>query len=417
MSLFSTLSSVIRFDRPIISARKRRFVRAANIDDLRLIAKRRLPGGIFDYIDGAAEDEVTAGRNVSGFSSIEFRPRVLADVASVDTTTQLFGRTHSMPLMLGPTGFTRMANSQGELAVARAADRVRLPYTLSTLSTRSIEEVGKETLGSKWFQVYVWRDRGLVAEMVERARVSGYEGLMVTVDTAVLGRRERDVRRGFTLPPKIGIGTVIDGAVHPSWTLDFLRHEPITFANVATRADKNGGTAVTLSSFINEQFDPALSWKDIEWLRGIWSGPLMLKGIQRVEDATLATEHGVDGIMVSNHGGRQLDYAPASIDILEEVVQAVGGKMTVVCDGGIRRGSDIVKALALGADACSIGRAYLYGLGAAGEVGVDRALSMLRDEMVRTMALAGVRNIGEITRDLVRVRTHDSSSPTKKSAW
>lgn len=405
MGLFSTLSSVIRFDRPIISPRKRRLARAANIDDLRLIAKRRLPGGIFDYIDGAAEDEVTARRNVHGFSNIEFRPRVLADVASVDTTTDLFGYSHSLPLMLGPTGFTRMANSQGELAVARAAEHMGLPYTLSTLSTRSIEEVGKETLGVKWFQVYVWRDRGLVAEMVERARTSGYAGLMVTVDTAVLGRRERDVRRGFTLPPKIGLGTIIDGAVHPSWTFDFLRHEPITFANVATRADKNGGTAVTLSSFINEQFDPALSWKDIEWLRGIWNGPLMLKGIQRIEDASIAAQHNVNGIMVSNHGGRQLDYAPASIAILEEVVQEVGGRMTVICDGGIRRGSDIVKAIALGANACSIGRAYLYGLGAAGEVGVTRALAMLRDETQRTMALAGVRSIGEITRDLVNVRT------------
>jgi L-lactate dehydrogenase (cytochrome) len=309
-----------------------------------------------------------------------------------------------MPLILGPTGFTRMAHSQGELAVARAADRMRLPYTLSTLSTRSIEEVGKETQGVKWFQVYVWRDRALVAEMVKRAKASGYTGLMVTVDTAVLGRRERDVRRGFTLPPKIGLGTIIDGALHPNWTLDFLRHEPITFANVATRADKNGGTAVTLSSFINEQFDPALSWKDIEWLRDVWRGPLMIKGIQRVEDASLAVRHGVDGIMVSNHGGRQLDYAPASISILEEIVQEVDGRMKVICDGGIRRGSDIVKAVALGADACSIGRAYLYGLGAAGEIGVDRALSLLRDEMLRTMSLVGVRNVKEISRDIVTVR-------------
>lgn len=404
MGIFSTLSSVVRFDRPIISVRKRRFVRAANIDDLRSIARRRLPGGIFDYIDGAAEDEVTARRNVDGFGQIEFRPRVLADVSAIDTSTRLFGETHSMPLILGPTGFTRMAHSQGELAVARAADRMRLPYTLSTLSTRSIEEVGAETLGVKWFQVYVWRDRGLVEEMVNRARACGYTGIMLTVDTAVLGRRERDVRRGFTLPPKIGLGTMIDGAIHPSWTLDFLRHEPITFANVASRADKNGGTAVSLSAFINEQFDPGLSWKDVEWLRGIWSGPLMLKGIQRVQDADTAVAHGVDGIMVSNHGGRQLDHAPAPIDILEEVVQTVGGRIAVICDGGIRRGSDIVKALALGADACSIGRAYLYGLGAAGEAGVNRALEMLRDEMTRTMALAGVRSVEEITRELVHVR-------------
>lgn len=406
MGIFSALSSVVRFDRPILSARKRRFVRAANIDDLRSIARRRLPGGIFDYIDGAAEDEVTARRNVDGFAKIEFRPKVLADVSTIDTSTRLFGEALSMPLILGPTGFTRMAHSQGELAVARAAERMGLPYTLSTLATRSIEEVGAETNGSKWFQVYVWRDRGLVEEMVKRARDSGYTGIMLTVDTAVLGRRERDVRRGFTLPPKIGIGTLIDGAVHPSWTLDFLRHEPITFANVVGRSGKDGGTAVSLSSFINEQFDPGLSWADVEWLRGIWPGPFMLKGIQRAQDAEIAVAHGVDGVMVSNHGGRQLDHAPAAIDILEEVVHAVAGRSAVICDGGIRRGSDIVKALALGADACSIGRAYLYGLGAAGEVGVNRALEMLRDEMTRTMALAGVRCVAEVTRDLVSLQRH-----------
>lgn len=404
MGIFSTLSSVVRFDRPVLSVRKRRLTRAANIDDLRLIAKRRLPGGIFDYIDGAAEDEVTARRNVDGYSRIEFRPRVLADVSSVDTSTKLFGYEHTLPLMLGPTGFTRMANSQGELAVARAAEHKGLAYTLSTMSTRSIEDVAGASRGVKWFQVYAWRDRGLVEEMVSRARESGYAGVMLTVDTAVLGRRERDVRRGFTLPPKIGLGTIIDGALHPSWTIDFLRHEPITFANVAGRADRDGGTAVTLSSFINSQFDPGLSWRDVEWLRGLWHGPFALKGIQRVEDAEIAIDHGVDGILVSNHGGRQLDHAPASIDILEDVVQRVGGRITVVCDGGVRRGSDIVKALALGADACSIGRAYLYGLGAAGEIGVSRALDMLHDEMVRTMALAGVRNVAEITRELVHVR-------------
>lgn len=404
MGLFSTLSSVVRFDRPIISPRKRRFVRAANIDDLRSIARRRLPGGIFDYIDGAAEDEVTSRRNVEGFSRIEFRPRVLTDVSTIDTSTTLFGHTHGMPLILGPTGFTRMTHSQGELAVARAAERARLPYTLSTLSTRSIEEVGEVSNGVKWFQVYVWRDRALVADMVARARAAGYTGIMLTVDTAVLGRRERDVRRGFTLPPKIGLGTIIDGARHPGWTVDFLTHGPITFANVASHGDKNGGTAVTLSSFINEQFDPGLTWSDVEWLRSIWDGPLMLKGIQRVEDASLAVANGVDGILVSNHGGRQLDHAPASIEILLDIVQKVAGRSVVVCDGGVRRGSDIVKALALGADACAIGRAYLYGMGASGERGVDRALGMLHDEMLRSMALSGVRTVHEISRDLVQLR-------------
>ncbi|MGA0863466.1 MAG: alpha-hydroxy acid oxidase [Ilumatobacteraceae bacterium] len=396
--MISTLRSVARFSLPRFGV-SGRLSRAANVADLRGIARRRLPGGIFDYIDGAAEDEVTLRSNVDAFASWRFVPRVLRDVSSVDTSTTLFGRSLPVPLILSPTGFSRIADSQGELAVARSAARHELPYCLSTLSTRSIEEVASVSNGDKWFQVYVWRDRGLTSEMLTRASAAGYSTIAITVDTPVLGRRERDTRRGFTLPPTLGLSTIVDGIRHPGWTWDFVRGGPITFSNIAAHA--GGGTAVTLSEFIAAQFDPSLSWDDIAWFRERWSGSIVIKGIQSVDDASLAVHHGVDGVMLSNHGGRQLDHAPAPIDLVAPVRDAVGDSLAVICDGGIRRGSDVVKALALGADACTMGRTYLYGLGAAGERGVDTAIEMLTSEMRRTMALAGLRSLGEITRDVI----------------
>ncbi len=406
MPMLATLRSVLRF-RGIEWDRTRRRLRgAANVDDLRAIAKRRLPGGVFDYIDGGAEDERTLAANTAAFARIELRPRVLRDVSKIDTTTQLLGRVLPPPLILAPTGFTRIAHPDGELAVARAAARAGLPYTLSTLSTRSIEEVAAVSAGPKWFQVYVWRDRGLVRSMLERAKESGFETIMITVDTAVLGRRERDVRRGFTLPPKIGLDTLIDGARHPSWTWAFARAEPIVFANVvASAADDvgDGSDAVTLSDYISDQFDPALSWDTLAWFRSIWDGPILLKGVQGVDDARLAVEHGVDGVILSNHGGRQLDGAPAPVELVAPVADAVGGDIAIICDGGIRRGSDIAKALALGADACMIGRPYLWGLAAAGgEAGVDHVLHLLLEGMERTMALLGARDVAALGRDLLR---------------
>lgn len=400
MKMLETFRSVVQFKPLELDPIARRLARAASIEDLRRIARRRLPRGVFDYIDGAAEDERTMANNAHDFARIEFRPRVLRDVSDIDTGTTVLGRRIPLPLLLSPTGFTRIADSQGELAVARAAGRAGLPYALSTLSTRSIEEVAGAAEGPKWFQVYTWKDRGLVAEMLERAGAAGYEAIILTVDTAVLGRRERDVRRGYTLPPKVGLGTLIDGAFHPGWTIDFLRGGAITFSNVAGR-EGDGSTAVSLAAYANSQFTQALSWSDIDWLRSRWERPIVLKGIQTVEDAKQAVASGVDAIELSNHGGRQLDGAPSPIALVEPVAQEIAGAIDIICDGGVRRGSDIVKALALGATAVAIGRPYLYGLGAAGERGVDHVLEFFRTGMERTMALTGVRSVAEIDRDLV----------------
>ena len=405
MGMIETFRSVVRFRRPTLNPLERRLRQCVSVDDMRRVAKRRLPRGVFDYIDGAAEDERTMARNVEAFAGYQFEPRVLRDVSDLDTSSTLFGRSMEMPLIIAPTGYTRIADSQGELAVARAAQRAGIPYSLSTMGTRSIEEVASVCDGDKWFQIYTWRDRPLVEELVGRAKDAGYTTVWLTVDIAVLGRRERDVRRGFTLPPKIGPETLIDGALHPAWTLDFLRHEPIKFANVVGRHEVDGSTPISLANKVASHFDQSLSWKDIEWLRSIWDGPIVLKGIQTVADAKQAVAMGVQGIGLSNHGGRQLDDAPVPLELVEPVRDEVGDEVVVICDGGVRRGSDIVKAIALGADAVTVGRPYLYALGAAGERGVDQLLSFMREGMERTMALTGVRSVSEIDRSLVRRRT------------
>src|SRR5437764_2306387 len=335
------------------------------------------------------------------FICVRFRPRIQCEVGTVDVGTTLLGAPLDYPLVLAPTGFTRIADPDGELAVARAAARAGLPYTLSTMSTRSIEEVRSVSDGRLWFQVYAWRDRGLVKEMIERAAAAQYEALVLTVDTAVLGRRERDVRRGFALPPTIGPRTLVDGALHPGWTWSFVRSEPIRFANVVGRDVGDGASPVTLSDYINTQFDPALAWSDVDWLRSVWDGPIVVKGVQTVEDAVLAAERGVEAIALSNHGGRQLDGAPAIFPLVAPVRDAVGDRAEVICDGGIRRGSDIVKAVAAGADAAMAGRAYLYGLGAAGERGVDRVLGWFHADIERVMSLLGAATMEDLDREVL----------------
>jgi L-lactate dehydrogenase (cytochrome) len=398
---FDAVRSVLRFKPLETDAVARRLARCANVDDLRSLARRRLPHGVFDYIDGGAEDEVTLADNSKAFRDVTFHPRVLRDVGAVTTASTLLGKAVAFPLALAPTGFTRIADPAGELAVARAADRAGVPYTLSTMGTQSIEAVRAVSAGRLWFQVYVWRDRGLVADMVARAAAADYEALVITVDTAVLGRRERDVRRGFSLPPKIGLGTLFDGVLHPAWTLDLLRHDPILFANVAGSSARDGTSAVSLAEYVAAQFDPSLSWRDIEWFRSLWRGPIVIKGIQTVEDAVIAADLGIEAVALSNHGGRQLDHAPTPFSLIAPVVDAIGDRAEVICDGGVRRGSDIVKALAAGATACMAGRAYLYALGAAGERGVDRCLTMLHDDVQRTMALIGATDVTGVDRSSI----------------
>lgn len=402
--MLESLRSVVQLKSFEFDRTTRRLATCGNIDDLRKIAKRSLPGGVFDYIDGGAEDERSLERNSAAFGALDLHPSVLCDVGEIDTSTTLLGTRRATPIVLAPTGFTRIAHPDGELAVARAAAQHQMPYGLSTLGTRGIEELAAVAGAPLWFQVYVWKDRGLVKEMISRSAAAGYEAIIVTVDTAVLGRRERDVRRGFTLPPKIGLETFLDGARHPRWTLDLLRHEPITFANVAGMSGIDGTTAISLSDYVNAQFDQALSWESLDWIReAADEGGLkvILKGIQRVDDAERAAAAGIDAIALSNHGGRQIDGTLAPVELLPSVVDAVGGTIDVICDGGVRRGSDVVKACALGASAVMMGRPYLYGLGAGGQRGVEWALEHIVSGMQRTMALCGRRSIGELSRDLV----------------
>lgn len=394
--IFDTLKSVMRFRKLEWDPVVRRLASCANVDDLRRVAERRLPRGVFDYIDGAAEDERSLHRNAAAFRALGFQPHVLRGVGEPRYSTTILGRPSPMPLICSPTGFGRIAHSQGELAVARAAARAGIPYTLSTLGTRSIEEIASVSSGPKWFQVYLWHDRNLVKDMVDRCKTAGYEALMLTVDTPVFGRRERDVRNGFSLPPTLGPETFLDGLFHPGWTLDFVTAEPIRFANVLGRDVGDGSTPIALADYINAQFDPTISWNDVEWLRSVWDGPIVLKGIQSVEDARRSVEAGVQAIALSNHGGRQLDDSPAPIELVGPVTDAVGDRLEVYCDGGVRRGSDIVKALALGARACMIGRPYLYGLAVGGERGVDLVLDWFAQGIARTLALIGVAEIGAL---------------------
>ena len=400
--LRETLASVLRFAPIELRPLQRRLRRCVSVSDMRRLAKRRLPRGVFDYIDGGAEDERTLKANCDAFANVSFRPRVLQGVGEINVSGRVLGESTAFPFIMAPTGFTRIADPQGELAVARAAQRAGLPYTLSTLGTRSIEEVRAAAPDARlWFQVYAWRNRELVAEMVHRASACRYEALVLTVDTAVFGRRERDLRRGFSLPPTIGPGTILDGVLHPEWTWSFLRAEPIRFANVVGADVGDGSSPVDLAGYINSQFEPGLSWADVEWLRSLWSGPIIVKGIQTVDDALIAADAGVDAIALSNHGGRQLDGAPAIFDLVAPVADAVGGRIEIICDGGIRRGSDIVKAMAAGATSCMGGRSYLYALGAAGEAGVDQLLSTWREDIRRTLALLGVSSFDELDRSFL----------------
>lgn len=374
----------------------RRLEHTYNIADLRLMARRRLPRPIFDYIDGGADDEVTLARNMSAFSRYELVPDVLVDVSSIRTETRMFSQPAAWPLMLSPTGLNRMFHGDAELAVARAAARHGLPYGLSTLGTTRLEDLARAFGGPKIFQIYIFKDRGLTAEFVARCKVAGFHGLALTVDTPVAGNRERDRVNGLAVPPRLTLRSMLSYARHPGWSIPALSAARFDFANVSHRVDALADGPMSLFDYIGGQFDRTLTWRDVEWLADEWGGPLSIKGVMTPQDAKHAIAAGATGVMISNHGGRQLDGAPAPIDQVAPIREALGDGPDVICDGGIRRGSDVVKALALGATGCSIGRPYLFGLAAGGEAGVDRALTLLHEEFERTMVLAGIADIAAI---------------------
>lgn len=368
-----------------------------NIADIRAAARRRAHKIVFDYIDGGADDEVTLRKNGQAFANYDLMYRVLGGVDKIDTTTSILGQRIEVPFILSPSAGNRLFHKDGEIAVARAAARLPAVHVLSTLSSVSMEEVAACGLAQRWFQLYVWKDRGLVKEMLQRARDSHYSALVLTVDFPVTGNREREHRNGFTIPPKITLEQVIQAIRAPAWTWDYLISPSISYANLSEQTP-----AVSLTDFVAAQMHAGFNWRDAEWLLGEWNGPAVIKGVLRPDDIRRAINLGFDAVQLSNHGGRQLDGAAAPLDVLAEAVQATAGDAEVILDGGIRRGTDMLKALALGANAVSFARPYLYGLAANGENGVSRALEILLQELRRDMALLGVNCIQELDESFVR---------------
>jgi L-lactate dehydrogenase (cytochrome) len=397
---WSELQPYLRTGPIRLSPTERRLAAAATIWDLRSVARRHVPRAVFDYVDGAADTETSLRRSREAYARVEFVPSVLQDVSAVDTSTTILGRRSSLPLVFAPTGFTRLMNHEGEPAVARVAGRLGIPYALSTLGTTSPEDVAAAAPDTeKWFQLYLWNDRDAGIDLVRRARAAGFTALVLTVDTPVAGARLRDVHNGFTIPPTLSIRTLFDIALHPGWWLNLLTTEPLRFAAFTE-------TQGTVADLINRVFDPTITVADLGWLRDEWSGPIVIKGIQTVDDARAVIDAGADAIVISNHGGRQLDRAPTPLEQLPGIVAAVGERAEVYIDGGILGGADIIAVVSLGAQAVLVGRAYLYGLMAGGERGVERAGELLRKEAVRTMQLLGVRRVADLTAERVRLRDH-----------
>jgi L-lactate dehydrogenase (cytochrome) len=359
----------------------------------------------FDYLDGGADEEQTLRRNTDAFSDYDVLFRVLVGVDAVDTSTTVLGHKIPYPFLLSPSAGNRLFHTQGEAAVAKVAGDIGLIYCLSTLSSVSIEDIAAITPGPKWFQCYVWKDRGLVREMLSRARTAGFSALILTVDFPITGNRKRDARNAFTIPPKIGLLHVWEALKRPAWTWDYLTSPEIRYANLSKST-----AAVSLAQFVADQLNAGFTWRDAEWLLGEWNGPSIIKGLVRADDAVRAVEIGFNSIMVGNHGGRQLDYSPAPIDVLEDIVNAVGERAEVILDGGVRHGTDILKALGLGAKAVGFARPYLYGLAAGGEAGVRRALDILVTDFRRDMALLGARKVSDIDRSCVCLRRQSRRS-------
>ncbi len=384
------LAPLMRFKGFEPNGRARRLAKAHRIEDLRAIAKRRTPKGAFDYTDGAAEFELSLGRARQAFRDIEFHPAILRDVSSVDTSVEILGGVSALPFGIAPTGFTRMMHAEGERAGASAAGAAGIPFSLSTVGTTSPEGVREANPdGRNWFQLYMQKDRDKSMSLVSRAAEAGFDTLLVTVDVPVAGARLRDSYNGFTIPPQLTPATVLNAIPRPEWWWNFLTTEPLTFASLS---EWNG----TIGELLNALFDPTVDFDDLAWIRDQWPGKVVVKGIQTVDDARRVMDLGVDGIVLSNHGGRQLDRAPVPFHLLPSVRSAVGPDATIILDTGIMSGADVVAALAMGADFTLVGRAYLYGLMAGGREGVDRTIEILRTEIVRTMKLLGVASVAEL---------------------
>ena len=381
---------LLHFKKPDLNAKRRRLQSAQTIWDLRKIARRRTPAAAFDYTDGAAEGEISLRRARQAFRDVEFHPDILRPAPSVDTSCQILGGTSAMPFGIAPTGFTRLMQTEGEVAGAGAAGAAGIPFTLSTLGTASIEEVrDANPHGRNWFQLYVMRKREISYGLVKRAAQAGFDTLMFTVDTPVAGARLRDRRNGFSIPPQITVGTVLNAIPRPWWWFDFLTTPKLEFASLKS-------TGGTVGELLDSAMDPTISYEDLEVIRSMWPGKIVIKGVQNIPDAKRLLDHGVDGLILSNHGGRQLDRAPVPFRLLPELVREVGSDATVMIDTGIMNGADVIASVALGAKFTIIGRAYLYGLMAGGRAGVDRAIEILSEEVVRTMKLLGVSSIEEL---------------------
>ena len=390
------LAQLLKFRKFILSPTKRRLSKALTIYDLRDIAKRRTPQAPFDYTDGGADTESSLTRTRTAYEKLEFQPKILLNVKDVDISVKMLGKNASMPIGIAPTGFTRMMQTEGEYAGACAASDAGIPFTLSTMGTRSIEDVAKAAPdGRNWFQLYMWKDRDRSMALVDRAKAAGFDTLVLTVDVPVAGARLRDVRNGMTIPPSLTAKTILNAIPRPAWWINFLTTDPLKFASL----DSWNGTVAEL---LDSMFDPTITYEDLKWIRGQWQGNLVVKGIQNVDDAVKSIEAGANAIILSNHGGRQLDRAPVPLHLLPEVLKAVGNKGEVHVDTGIMHGADVVAALATGAKFTWIGRAYLYGLMAGGKPGVDKALEIMRTQIIRTMKLLGARTISELNPDHVR---------------
>ncbi len=381
-----------------------RISKCNNIADLRRLAKRRLPTPVFHYLDGGADDELTLRRNTSAFNDYELLPTQLSDVSSIDIKSTLFGQQIDLPVMISPTGATKLFHGVGEPAVVRAAEKFGMIYSLSTLATTTIADAAAVSDMPKMYQVYVFRDRALTVEFIELCKESNYIALCLTVDTPVAGNRERDLVHGFSAPPRSRLRQVLSFARHPGWVARAVIRKDLDMVNITRSTAAAQSIQGGVRQFITEQLERSLTWKDVEWLRERWDGPLVIKGVMTVEDCRKAAEAGATAVMLSNHGGRQLESAPAPVDCIAAVADALRDRLEIICDGGIRRGNHVVKALALGANACSIGRGYLYGLAAGGQDGAERALHILRSEFERTMALIGCNSVAKLGRSYVRKR-------------